>query len=186
MALLVGATSGSTLPADSKIRRTSSSLSCGTPLVRARRFRYLRSSGPLNTSTFLMVATSHGILGPYTAIAGRTTISVLSAPDSRSLACCASQRACARRGFLSSGPSQSCLPLYVRIGSLLCHLSESIAYTPVGPTTRWSMTSRLLGIGRASRVRYPARRILASCRWVRRCALAWLPPVATSPAVLDR
>src|SRR5580700_5617222 len=48
------------------------------------------------------------------------------------------------------------------------------------------MTSRLLGIGRAFSARYPARRILESCRLVRRRAAASLPPASMSAAVRDR
>ena len=61
------------------------------------------------------------------ASAGRTVISVPSAPDRISLACAASQTACSSRSFCDSGPWYSFLPFQVLIGSLGSHFSESIA-----------------------------------------------------------
>ena len=45
-----------------------------------------------------------------------------------------------------NGPCHSCLPFLVRTGSRLSQASESMANTPAGPTTRWSIWSSLPGM----------------------------------------
>ncbi len=45
-----------------------------------------------------------------------------------------------------NGPWYSCRAFIVRTGSRLSQASESMANTPAGPTTRWSICSWLCGM----------------------------------------
>ena len=108
----------------------------------------MRSRSPLNTSTSLISATSQGIFGPYTAIAARTVTGMPAAADNNEAAWSASQCACSSRSFMLVGPCHSCRWLLVRTGIRLSQSSESMANTPAGPITRWSICSSLSGMGR--------------------------------------